>query len=162
MWKSRGYASSHLPCRALVNLTMSLSLKLFMFIFFSSPESRRLTRWAILITLRPWSVRKQFLQTSSPTIRTTWPNPTKFHRNVPCMVLFRIPSKKSIPCRTLVAMATKRKNLKNLLLQNGPMDFIVIWYECSLGGPLLDSLNKFWSDKKHSRRGRGLFSLYDI
>ena len=40
---------------------------------FSSPESRRLTRWAILITLRPSSVRrpsvrKQFLQTSSPTI----------------------------------------------------------------------------------------------
>ena len=34
------------------------------------------------------------------------------------------------------------------------MDFIIIWYECSLGGPLLDSLKKFWSDKKHGRRGQ--------
>ena len=52
------------------------------------------------------------------------------------------------------------ETLKNLLLHNGSMDFIIIWYECSLGGPLLDSLKKFWSNKKHGRRGRGLFSLY--
>ena len=32
------------------------------------------------------------------------------------------------------------KTLKNLLLHNGSMDFIIIWYECSLGGPLLHSL----------------------
>ena len=55
---------------------------------------------------------------------------------------------------------TYSETLKNLLLHNGSMDFIIIWYECSLGGPLLDSLKKFWSDKKHGRRGRGLFSLY--
>ena len=54
------------------------------------------------------------------------------------------------------------ETLKNLLLHNGSMDFIVNWYECSLGGPLLDSLKKFWSDKKHGHRGRGLFSLYGI
>ena len=33
--------------------------------------------------------------------------------------------------------------LKILLLHNGSMDYIVIWYECSLGGPLSDSLKKF-------------------
>ena len=32
---------------------------------------------------------------------------------------------------------------KNLLLPNASMDFIVIWYECSLREPLLDSLKKF-------------------
>ena len=34
------------------------------------------------------------------------------------------------------------KTLENLLFQNGSMDFIIIWYECSLDGPLLDSLKK--------------------
>ena len=32
--------------------------------------------------------------------------------------------------------------LKNLLLHNGSMDFIAIWYECSLGEPLVESLKK--------------------
>ena len=54
------------------------------------------------------------------------------------------------------------KTLENLLFQNGSMDFIIIWYECSLDGPLLDSLKKKWADKKHGRRGQGLFSLYGI
>ena len=31
---------------------------------------------------------------------------------------------------------TYSETLKNLLLHNGSMDFIVIWYECALGGPL--------------------------
>ena len=34
------------------------------------------------------------------------------------------------------------KTLENLLLHNGSVDFIIIWYECSLDGPLLDSLKK--------------------
>ena len=34
------------------------------------------------------------------------------------------------------------ETLKNLLLHNALMDFIVIGYECSLGEPLLDSLKK--------------------
>ena len=33
----------------------------------------------------------------------------KLHRNDPCMVLFQICLKKSVPCRTLAAMATERK-----------------------------------------------------
>ena len=33
--------------------------------------------------------------------------------------------------------------LTNLLLRNASMDFIVIWYECFQGEPLLDSLKKF-------------------
>ena len=37
---------------------------------------------------------------------------------------------------------TYSETLKNLLLHNGLMDFIVIWYECFLGGPLLDSWTK--------------------
>ena len=37
---------------------------------------------------------------------------------------------------------TYSETLKNLLLHNASMDFIVIWYECFLGGPLLDSLTK--------------------
>ena len=50
------------------------------------------------------------------------------------------------------------KTLENLLLHNGSMDFIIIWYECSLGGPLLDSLKKILSDKKHGRSGWSLLS----
>ena len=38
---------------------------------------------------------------------------------------------------------TYSESLKNLLLHNASMDFIVIWYECFLGGPLLDSMKKF-------------------
>ena len=38
---------------------------------------------------------------------------------------------------------TYSETLKNLLLRNGSMDFIVNWYECALGGPLLDTLKKF-------------------
>ena len=50
---------------------------------------------------------------------------------------------------------TYSETLKNLLLHNASIDFIVIWYECSLDGLLLDSLKKNWSDKKHGRNGRG-------
>ena len=39
-------------------------------------------------------------------------------------------------------IALYSETLKILLPHNGSMDFIVIWYECSLGGPLLDSLKK--------------------
>ena len=35
------------------------------------------------------------------------------------------------------------ETFKILLLHNASMDSIIIWYECSLGGPLLDSLKKF-------------------
>ena len=39
----------------------------------------------------------------------------KFHRNVPALVLFRIPCKNLIPLNTLVAMSTKLRNfLKSL------------------------------------------------
>jgi hypothetical protein len=37
--------------------------------------------------------------------------------NVPLVVSFTNCTKDLIPCRTLVAMATKRKKLKNLLLE---------------------------------------------
>jgi hypothetical protein len=43
---------------------------------------------------------------------------SKLHRNVPLVVTFKKCSKNLIPCRTLVAMATKRKNFKYLLLKN--------------------------------------------
>ena len=52
---------------------------------------------------------------------------------------------------------TYSETLKNLLLHNASMNFIVIWYGCSLGGPLLDSLKKYWSDKKHGCRGEANF-----
>ena len=42
----------------------------------------------------------------------------KLHRDVPWMVLYHYCSKNSIPWRTLVAMATERKNFKNLLKIN--------------------------------------------
>ena len=41
---------------------------------------------------------------------TTHPILTKFHRNVPAIVLFRIPGKNLIPSKTHVTMATKLKN----------------------------------------------------
>ena len=40
---------------------------------------------------------------------------TKFHRRVPLLVLFQIPSNNCVPWRILVAMATKVKTFKNLL-----------------------------------------------
>jgi hypothetical protein len=51
---------------------------------------------------------------------TSPPKPisSKLHRNVPLVVTFKICSKNSIPFRTLVAMATERKNFKYLLLKN--------------------------------------------
>ena len=52
---------------------------------------------------------------------------------------------------------TYSAKLEKNLLHNGFMDFIIIWHDYSLGGPHLDSLNKFWSDKKHDRRGRAYF-----
>ena len=92
----------------------------------------------------------------------------KFGMNVPGVDLFQIPWTNFDLTKNMAAVGgayyhymTYSETLKNLL-HNGSMDFITIWYECSLGGPLLDSLNKFWSDKKHGHRGRGLLSLYDI
>ena len=38
---------------------------------------------------------------------------------------------------------TYSETLKKLLLQNGSLDFIVIWHECFLSGLLLDSLMNF-------------------
>ena len=38
---------------------------------------------------------------------------------------------------------TYSETSKNLLLHNASMDFIIIWHECFLGGPLLESLKKF-------------------
>jgi hypothetical protein len=43
------------------------------------------------------------------------PISSKLHRNVLLVVTFKNCSKNLIPCRTLVAMATERKHLKNLL-----------------------------------------------
>ena len=43
---------------------------------------------------------------------TTHPILMKLHRNDPAMVLFRIPGKNFIPSKTLVAMATKLKNIE--------------------------------------------------
>ena len=34
------------------------------------------------------------------------------------------------------------ETLKNLRPHNGSMDFIIIWYECSFGGPLLDTFKE--------------------
>jgi hypothetical protein len=77
--------------------------------------------------------------------------------NVPWVDLFYIPWRNLGPTKNMAAMSgayfhcmAYSETLKNLL-HNGSMDFIIIWYECSLGGPILDSLKKFWSDKKHGR-----------
>ena len=58
--------------------------------------------------------------------------------------------KKIDPTKNMAAMGGANfhyiaysETLKNLLLHNGSMDFIIIWYECSLGAPLLDSMKKF-------------------
>ena len=45
--------------------------------------------------------------------KTSYPILMKFHRNVPAIVLFRVSRKNVIPSKTLVAMATKLKNLTN-------------------------------------------------
>jgi hypothetical protein len=42
----------------------------------------------------------------------------KLNRDVPLVVTFKNCSINVIPCRTLVAMATERKNFKYLLLKN--------------------------------------------
>lgn len=43
-----------------------------------------------------------------------WVKVDNFARDVPCMKAFKIYAKKSVPCKILVAMATKRKSLKTL------------------------------------------------
>jgi hypothetical protein len=53
-------------------------------------------------------------------VNTTKPISSKLHRNVPLVVTFKICSKNLIPYRTLVAMATERKNFKYLLLKKTP------------------------------------------
>ena len=85
------------------------------------------------------------------------------------MDLFQIPWKKIDPIKNKVAVGGANfhymvysmcsETLKNILLHNASLDFIVILYKCSLVWPLLDSLEKFISDKKY---GRGLLSLYGI
>ena len=44
-------------------------------------------------------------------------------------------------------------HIVKLLKSSSPkwLNFIIICHECSLGGPLSDSLKKFWYDKKHGR-----------
>ena len=74
----------------------------------------------------------------------------KFGRNVPCIKGFQICSKNSIPCRTLVAMATKRKNFKNLLLKNHKAQSLDIWHVALSSRPLprlfkLSPLGQYWS-----------------
>jgi hypothetical protein len=49
---------------------------------------------------------------------TAQPISFKLHRNVSLVVNFKNCSKNLIPSRSLVAMATERKNLKYLLLGN--------------------------------------------
>ena len=69
--------------------------------------------------------------------------------DVPWVDLFQILGRKFDPTKNMAAVGRAyfhymaySETLKNLL-HNGSMDFIIIWYECSLGGPILDSLKKF-------------------
>ena len=80
--------------------------------------------------------------------------------DIPWMVPYQNCSKNFIPWRTLVAMATKVKNFKNLLLKNHWSNFKIISQKWSLGGPLPKLFKEFWYVKKHGRQGRGQFSLY--
>ena len=64
-----------------------------------------------------------------------FPDHTIFQRNDPRTIPSQSCSKISIPCRILVAVAAKMKNLKNLLNKNYWADFKRIRYQCSLGDP---------------------------
>ena len=45
---------------------------------------------------------------------TAYPNLIKVHSNVPAVVLLRISGQNLIPLKTLIAMATKLRNIRNL------------------------------------------------
>ena len=103
-------------------------------------------------------VRPHFLNNISS--ETTGWKLMKLGWDIPWMVPYQSCSKNSIPWRTLVAMATKVKNFKNLLLKNHWSNFKIISQKWSLGGPLPKLFKEFWYIKKHGRQGRGQFSLY--
>ena len=64
------------------------------------------------------------------------------------------------PCRMLVAMATKTKTFKNLLVRNHWTDFNLLLQKCSFGGPLPRLFKPSWVVKKHGRQRAGLIFLY--
>ena len=52
------------------------------------------------------------------------------------------------------------ENFKNLLVRNHWTDFNITWQKCFFANPLPSLIKLFWFVKKHSCKGRGLFSLY--
>ena len=69
---------------------------------------------------------------------------------IPGAVPFQSCTRNFIPYRILVAVATKRKSLKNLLVKSCMQwsDFKIIWYRWSLGDPLPKLFKLFLLVKK--------------
>ena len=114
--------------------------------------------WSVSVRRMSDVVRPHFLNNISS--ETTGRKLTKLGWGIPWMVPYQSCSKNSIPWRTLVAMATKVKNFKNLLLRNHWLNLKIISQKWSLGGPLPKLFKEIWYIKKHGRQGRGQFSLY--
>ena len=85
-------------------------------------------------------VCQQFTLDNISSLTNGW-NFTKLIRNDPSTVLFQSCSKISCPCWILVAMATKRTNLKKkywVVLK-------IVWHKWSLGDPLPRLFKSYWS-----------------
>ena len=107
---------------------------------FSSPEHKVLKvsycDRSLSVVRSAFGFRRQLFPSNDISSLTTWPILIKLHRDDPWMVPFHYCSKKWIPCRTLVSMATERKNLKNLLDKNHSAESLDIWCVALPNGPL--------------------------
>ena len=116
--------------------------------FFLAHQSTTYLGWAIVIDDCPASVvcvsirLKNYLENL-----LLWNRPTDFnelHRNDRWVMHFQKTSKIWILWRTLVAMATERKNCKNLLVPKSKGWSFHIWHVESSSGPL-SKYFKLWS-----------------
>ena len=93
-------------------------------------------------------------------IETVRPVLLKLHINNTWMVLYQNCSNEVEPCRILVAMATKSKNFKNLLLRNQWKDLTVDWHKWSSIYPVPKLLKQTWSvNKWGSQRDGAVFPV---
>jgi len=88
----------------------------------------------------------------------------QFGMNVPWVDVFQIPQTNFDSTKNMATVGgayfhyiAYSETFKILLLHNASMDFIIIWYECSLGGPLLDSLKNFNPTKNMAAVGGAYF-----
>ena len=146
MW----YVSSAVECRNVITKALGSNPGWFHYIFttnynmFLAHLSTTCSWWANVIDQCPVSVRQCIRPPVRPwtitykifSSETGQQISMKLHRNDPWVMHFQNTSKIGIPWRILVAMATERKNFKNLLVPNRKGYSFHIWHVASSSGVL--------------------------